>query len=107
MTRTEAKAYHDKVVQGETVEKLGGITERIEQSDKIGFDWHNYYVNKILVRSDYVKQENPVGVADNPFTWESGMKLILNGYYSYNGKRYVAIQEGSPTEITDEYFEEF
>lgn len=107
MTRAEAKAYRNKVVQGEQVGKLGGITEKIEQSDKIGFEWHNYYVNKILVRSDYVKQENPVGVADNPFIWESGMKLILNGYYKYNGKRYVAIKEGSPTEITDEYFVKF
>ena len=107
MTREEAKAYRNKVIQGEQIEAVGGIKEEFVQSDKIGFDWRNYYVNKILVRSDYVKQENPVGVADNPFTWESGMKLILNGYYSYNGKRYVAIQEGSPTEITDEYFEEF
>nr|DAQ25753.1 MAG TPA: hypothetical protein [Caudoviricetes sp.] len=107
MTRAEAKAYRNKVVQGETVEKLGGITEKIEQSDKIGYDWHNYYVGDKLVKSIYVEQDNPVGTQDNPFTWESGMKLILNGYYSYNGKRYVAIQEGSPTEITDEFFVEF
>lgn len=107
MTRAEAKAYRNKVVQGEQVEKLGGITEKVEQSDKIGYDWHNYYVNKILVRSDYVKQENPVGVADNPFTWESGMKLILNGYYTYGGRRYVAIAEGSPETITEEYLVEF
>lgn len=107
MTRAEAKAYRNKVVQGEQVEKLGGITEQIEQSDKIGYDWHNYYVNKILVRSDYVKQENPVGVADNPFEWSPGMRLIPNGYYTYNGKRYVAVAEGSPDTITEEYLVEF
>ncbi len=38
MTRAEAKVYRNKVVQGEQVEKLGGITEKVEQSDKIGFD---------------------------------------------------------------------
>ena len=107
MTRAEAKAIRRKVLLGEMVEKLGGITEKVEQSDKIGFDWHNYYVGDKLVKSEYVEQHNPVGTADNPFTWVSGMKLISNGYYSYNGKRYVAIKEGSPTEITDEYFVEF
>lgn len=107
MTRAEAKAIRRKVVQGEQVEKLGGITEKIEQSDKIGYDWHNYYVGNKLVKSEYVEQDNPVGTADNPFIWESGMVLIPNGYYAHNGKRYVAIKEGSPTEITEEYFVEF
>ena len=36
MKRSEAMAYRNKVVHGEQVEKLGGITEKIEQSDKIG-----------------------------------------------------------------------
>ena len=106
MTRAEAKAYRNKVVQGETVEKLGGITEKIEQSDKIGYDWHNYYVGDKLVKSEYVEQDNPVGTQDNPFKWTPGMKLILNGYYTYSSKRYVAVAEGSPETITKEYFEE-
>lgn len=54
MTRAEAKVYRNKVVQGEQVEKLGGITEKVEQSDKIGYDWHNYYVGDKLVKSEYV-----------------------------------------------------
>lgn len=107
MKRSEAKAYRNKVIQGEQIEAVGGIKEEFVQSDKIGFDWRNYYVNKILVRSDYVKQENPVGVADNPFEWSPGMKLILNGYYTYGGRRYVAIAEGSPETITEEYLVEF
>ena len=107
MTRAEAKAIRRKVVQGETVEKLGGITEKIEQSDKIGFDWHNYYVGEKLVKSEYVEQDSPVGTADNQFEWTPGMRLIPNGYYTYNGKRYVAVAEGSPDTITDEYLVEF
>ena len=107
MTRAEAKAIRRKVVQGETVEKLGGITEKIEQSDKIGFDWHNYYVGEKLVKSEYVEQDSPVGTADTPFEWTPGMRLIPNGYYTYNGKRYVAVAEGSPDTITDEYLVEF
>lgn len=107
MTRAEAKKYRNKVVQGETVEKLGGITEKIEQSDKIGYDWHNYYVGDKLVKSEYVEQDNPIGTQDNPFIWSPGTKLILNGYYIYNNKRYVAIKEGQPDAITAEYFAEF
>lgn len=107
MKRSEAKAYRNKVVQGETVEKLGGITEKVEQSDKIGYDWHNYYVGDKLVKSEYVEQDNPIGTQDNPFEWMPGIKLIPNGYYTYSGKRYVAIAEGSPETITEEYLVEF
>ena len=107
MTRAEAKAIRRKVVQGETVEKLGGITEKIEQSDKIGYDWHNYYVGDKLVKSDYVAPENPIGTADNPIEWAAGMALTPNGYYTCGGKRYVAVAEGSPETITEEYLVEF
>ena len=107
MTRAEAKVNRNKVVQCEQVEKLGGITEKVEQSDKIGFDWHNYYVGDKLVKSIYVEQDNPVGTQNNPFVWSPGMRLILNGYYTYNGKKYVAIAEGSPETITEEYLVEF
>lgn len=107
MKISEAKMWRKKVVQGEQVEKLGGITEKIEQSDKIGCDWHNYYVGDKLVKSIYIEQDNPVGTQDNPFVWTSGMKLIPNGYYTHNGKRYVAIAEGSPETITEEYLVEF
>ena len=107
MTRAEAKVYRNKVVRGEQFEKFVGITEKIEQSDKIGFDWHNYYVGDKLVKSIYVEQDNPVGTQNNPFVWSPGMRLILNGYYTYNGKKYVAIAEGSPETITEEYLVEF
>ena len=82
MTRAEAKVYRNKVIQGEQVEKLGGITEKVEQ-------------------------DNPVGTANNPFIWSPGMRLIPNGYYTYGGRRYVAIAEGSPETITEEYLVEF
>ena len=107
MTRAEAKVYRNKVVQSEQFEKFVGITEKIEQSDKIGYDWHNYYVGDKLVKSEYVEQDNPIGTQNNPFVWSPGMRLILNGYYTYNGKKYVAIAEGSPETITEEYLVEF
>lgn len=107
MRRKEAEQYRNKVVQAEQLERLGGMNETIEQSDKIGYDWRCYAVGGVVVRREYVEQDNPVGTADNPFEWQSGMKLIPNGYYSNNGKRYVAVKDGSPDTVTDEYLVEF
>ena len=33
--------------------------------------------------------------------------MIQKKYYTYNGKRYVAVAEGSPETITEEYLVEF
>lgn len=107
MKRKEALEYRNKIEQGERIEKLGGITYTIEQSDKIGYNWHCYRVGNVIVKRDYVEQDNPIGTADNPFEWVSGMSLILNGFYAYDGKLYVAIAEGNPTTITEEYLVEF
>ena len=41
----------------DTVEAAGGIETTLTQSDKIGFDWLNFYVNKVLVRQEYKEQE--------------------------------------------------
>lgn len=107
MKRSEAKKYRDKVVQAERLEQLGGMSETIEQSDKIGYDWHCFRIGDVIVNREYVKQENPIGTKDNPFEWEKGMSLVLNGFYSYKGKRYVAIADGNPTTIDENYLVEF
>lgn len=67
------------------VSSAGGITTAIEQSDKLGFDWHVYRVNNVVVRKEYVKQENPVGTSDNPIDWNIDLELIPNGYYIHGG----------------------
>lgn len=107
MKRKEAEAYRDKVMQAEQLERLGGMTCAVEQSDKIGYDWLCYTVGEVVVKREYVEQDNPIGTADNPFEWVPGMKLIPNGYYSYGGKRYVAVKDGSPDTVTEEFFVEF
>lgn len=107
MKRSEAEKYRNKILQAEQLEQLGGMTETLEQSDKIGYDWRCYRVGNVIVKRDYVEQDNPIGTADNPFEWVSGMSLILNGFYAYDGKLYVAIAEGNPTTITEEYLVEF
>lgn len=66
----------------DTVERAGGIKTETVQSDKLGYDWDNIYVNDILVRQEYVEQENPSGTSDNPIKWVEGMTLITNAFYA-------------------------
>lgn len=85
---TEAKLAQVKkaITDGKLVQAAGGITEDVTQSDKLGFDWRNIYVNKILVRQEYVEQAVKAGTADNPIVWEPRMALIQNAYYTHNGE---------------------
>jgi hypothetical protein len=85
---TEAKLAQVKkaITDGKLVQAAGGITEDVTQSDKLGYDWRNIYVNKILVRQVYIEQEVKAGTADNPIVWKAGMSLIQNAYYAYNGE---------------------
>lgn len=85
---TEAKLAQVKkaITDGKLVQSAGGITEDVTQSDKLGYDWRNTYVNKILVRQVYVEQDVKQGTADNPIAWEPRMALIQNAYYTHNGE---------------------
>ena len=85
---TEAKLAQVKkaITDGKLVQAAGGITEDVTQSDKLGYDWRNIYVNDILVRQEYVEQAVKAGTADNPIVWEPRMALIQNAYYTHNGE---------------------
>ena len=104
---TEAKLAQVKkaITDGKLVQAAGGITEDVTQSDKLGFDWRNIYVNKILVRQVYVEQEVKAGTADNPIVWASGMALIQNAYYTHGGETKVWMGEaGATAKWTDAAF---
>ena len=91
------------------IEKLGGLSQKITQSDKLGYNWVEDYIGETLVKQTYVEQTNPVGVVDNPFKFTEGVMLIPNAYYTYNGKRYVYIGTESKTAAgwNNSEFEEF
>lgn len=56
------------------------------QSDKLGFDWVETYVGDIIVKKEYIEQENPVGTsADNPIEYTEGVELIDNAFYLVGG----------------------
>lgn len=104
---TEAKLAQVKkaITDGKLVQAAGGITEDVTQSDKLGYDWRNIYVNKILVRQVYVEQAVKAGTAENPIVWASGMALIQNAYYTHNGETKVWMGEaGKQAEWTDSAF---
>jgi len=104
---TEAKLAQVKkaITDGKLVQDAGGITEDVTQSDKLGYDWRNIYVNKILVRQVYVEQAVKAGTADNPIVWASGMPLIQNAYYTNNGETKVWMGEaGATAKWTDAAF---
>lgn len=92
---TEAKLAQVKkaITDGKLVQAAGGITEDVTQSDKLGYDWRNTYVNKILVRQVYIEQAVKFGTADNPIVWASGMALIQNAYYVHGGETKIWMGE--------------
>lgn len=104
---TEAKLAQVKkaITDGKLVQAAGGITEDVTQSDKLGYDWRNIYVNKILVRQVYVEQAVKAGTADNPIVWAPGMPLIQNAYYTHGGEIKVWMGEaGATAKWTDAAF---
>ena len=102
----QAKALKVKIDKNQkivdTVDAAGGITVTVEQSDKLGFDWRVYAVNRVIVRREYKKQANPAGTADNPIPWTATAKLIPNGYYIHNNVTKVWVGESGVTASWDD-----
>lgn len=104
---TEAKLAQVKkaITDGKLVQAAGGITEDVTQSDKLGYDWRNIYVNKILVRQVYIEQAVKFGTVDHPIVWKAGMSLIQNAYYTNNGETKVWMgSAGAKAKWTDAAF---
>ena len=94
MQAEKLNAIKGAVRDGRMVQNAGGISVATEQSDKLGFDWRVYSVNDVVVRKDYIEQENPVGTsADNPIEYAEGTPLISNAFYRKDGKIYVWMDE--------------
>ena len=97
MTETKLTQIKSAIKDGKLVQSAGGITEDVTQSDKLGYDWRNIYVNKILVRKVYVEQAVKFGTVENPIVWKAGMSLIQNAYYTNNGETKVWMGEAGAT----------
>lgn len=105
MTETKLTQIKSAIKDGKLVQAAGGITSTVTQSDKIGFDWRNIYVNDILVRREYVEQAVKYGTADNPIAWKPDMPLIQNAYYTHGGETKVWMgAAGKKADWTDAAF---
>lgn len=105
MTQDKLEKLKTAIKDGKLVQAAGGITEAVTQSDKLGFDWRNIYVNKILVRQEYVEQAVKAGTASNPIVWKAGMSLIQNAYYTNNGETKIWMgTAGEKADWTDAAF---
>ena len=76
-----------------TIEACGGLKTETGQSDKLGYDWNNVYVGDVLVRQEYIEQENPTGTEENPIEYVEGVPLINNAFYLKDGHVYVWMNE--------------
>lgn len=76
-----------------TIEECGGISTTQSQSDKLGYDWINTFVGDVLVRQEYIPQENPTGTQDNPIIYTDGVPLINNAFYLKDGVLCVWMEE--------------
>lgn len=93
-------AIKGAVKDGKLVQAAGGIAVTEAQSDKLGFDWKIYSVNDVVVRKDYIEQENPVGTsAENPIEYTEGMPLINNAFYRVDGAIKVWMNEWVDWEV--------
>lgn len=97
MTETKLTQIKSAIKDGKLVQAAGGITSTVTQSDKLGFDWKNFFVNDILVRREYVEQAVKAGTADNPIVWKAGMSLIQNAYYTFHGETKVWMGKAGAT----------
>ena len=105
MTETKLTQIKSAIKDGKLVQAAGGITSTVTQSDKLGFDWKNFFVNDVPVRREYVEQAVKFGTADNPIVWKAGMSLIPNAYYANNGETKVWMgEEGATAKWTDAAF---
>lgn len=105
MTEAKFQKIKEAIRDGRLVQDAGGITSTLTQSDKLGFDWRNIYVNDVLVRQEYIEQPIKRGTADNPIAWEPDMALIQNAYYTHNGETKVWMgTAGAKAEWTDGNF---
>lgn len=76
--------------------------------DRPGYKWEPM-LNAQSKSIGWQEVEDPdaEGTADNPINWISGMKVYANYFYTKDGVRYVCVQNGTPVDITEDYFEQF
>ena len=94
-------------------QKLQAILDAVEMPPepelppKIGYKWqliYNHADNTLVYEA--VPDPDAQGTQDNPIPWEPGMTVTAYVWYTHDGKIYVCVCDGNPTDISDkDYFE--
>ena len=89
MTRNEAKALRNTVIQGKMAELCGGIVKKKEQSDKYGYDLDTYYIGNEIIKKHYVKKNKNKFPHYTFMTWGIDLYHLVKGFFSLILMNYV------------------
>lgn len=74
---------------------------------KVGYKWQAVYSGTAGFAWELVEDPNALGTMNNPLVWLPGASVKMGYHYTSGGKTYLALDDGTPTGITDEaYFAE-
>jgi hypothetical protein len=71
---------------------------------KVGYKWQAVYSGTAGFAWELVEDPNALGTQANPLVWLPGASVKLGYHYTSGGKVYLALDDGTPSAITDETF---
>ena len=71
---------------------------------KVGYKWQAVYSGTAGFAWELVEDPNALGTMNNPLVWLPGAAVKAGYHYTSGGKVYVALDDGTPSAITDEAF---
>ena len=71
---------------------------------KVGYKWQAVYSGTAGFAWELVEDPNALGTQANPLVWLPGAAVKAGYHYTSGGKAYVALDDGTPSAITDEAF---
>ena len=71
---------------------------------KVGYKWQAVYSGAAGFAWELVEDPNALGTQANPLVWLPGASVKAGYHYTSGGKTYVALDDGTPSAITDEAF---
>ena len=74
---------------------------------KVGYRWKAIYSSTAGFAWELVEDPEALGTLKNPLRWVAGNEVKAGYHYTDGARRYVALEDGVPTEVEDEkYFAE-
>ena len=117
MTDEETAAMQAQILKTEThIEKLTDekklrlFLDSIPTADtpsvepKVGYKWKPVYSGTAGFAWELVEDPDALGTMNNPLVWLPGASVKMGYHYTSGGKTYLALDDGTPSAITDEAF---